>query len=133
MSFADDIRDGIATIHQEVGSVELTVSFSAWIGQKSGADGEDDFATAVPLTAMTILTRKKIWKDGRLVDTQAYLLFLTPIPDTAANSGFTRDNPVDPKDIFTLPDGTTGPTILGKGLMDPSTQRPYMLEVYIGA
>lgn len=132
MSFADDIRDGIATIHGEIASAEIPVTFEAWIGQTS--DGDDDYADPVVLTAFVMQTNKKIWsRDGRLVDTQAYILFTVPIADTAPTSPATRNNPVDPKDKFTLSNGMTGPTILGKGPIDSATERPYMLEVYIGA
>jgi hypothetical protein len=61
-----------------------------------------------------------------------HVTLITIIGPVTANGAPNRDEPVDPRDKFVLPDGTSGPIVDVNGLLDPSTGRPYLYEVALG-
>ena len=66
---------------------------------------------------------------GEQVMSRHRILFPRPI---AANGASTRQEPIDPRDVLTLPDGDTGPILEVTGVVDPSTSAPYSFEVWMG-
>jgi len=68
--------------------------------------------------------------DGQVITTKARLSFLAPIEPIAAEG---RQNPIDPRDILTLPSGLTGQIILEVPgvLLNPETNAPYVRTVWL--
>lgn len=67
--------------------------------------------------------------DGQTVMSQHYLGFIEALPP---HGGDDRDEPIDPRDLITLSDGSTGPILKTDGLMDQQTSGPYIFEVWLG-
>lgn len=131
MALADIVRGQIANLSNIVQSFKGTTQYSAWVGQ-NGAGG-DEYATAIPVEAIISLKKEqRFTPSGAPVMTVATLLILDPMADTAPNTGQTRQQPVDPRDVFVLPDGSTAPIIESSGLMDPATSRGFTGKVVLG-
>lgn len=131
MGYESLFEAGVQLLSEQFESMKLTVSHQAWIGEDG--DGADQFAAAVPRRALVDLSKRLIsTKSGRYAMTFATLTFLDPIASTSANTGKTRENPVDPRDIFTLPDGSTAPVVSSGGFADSTTIAPFALEVVLG-
>ena len=131
MSLADDVEGAIATIQSAVDSLEVDVVHRAWLGQS----GSGVPAYSAPVSRRAIVdkrVRNVYTAEGELVMTKAYLAFLEPIPPTTSNPPFVRANPIDPHDMFILPDGTTGPVVIAGGFVDANTLQPFFNEVYLG-
>jgi hypothetical protein len=132
MALNDLIRSGVALAKTLTSSLQVDVTFQAWKGQD--AFGEADLAEAVTYKA---IYEKKLrpLKDpntGSDVLATSYLLIPSPIESTTPNDGEIRDNPLDPRDVVTLPDGSTGKILQIQGIVDPSTVAPFLYEVWLG-
>lgn len=130
MGLADTIRSGIATAHALTAELQATVSHRAWTGQDE--TGKATYAAAVSRTAIVEQRQRLLRRaDGTEIMTAAMLTFLTPI---AANGAATRREPIDPRDTFTLPDGTTGPVVDVAGMTDAesATGESFFYQVAIG-
>jgi hypothetical protein len=66
---------------------------------------------------------------GQFVTTRAYIMLLEPLPEEGTAE---RHEPIDERDIFVLPDGTTGPIVQTGGFVDAGTSLPFYHEVWIG-
>lgn len=132
MSLADTVRNGVATANTLTKDLQATVTHKPWIGQ-DGA-GAEQYGTPVMHNALVDRTRKPLFTNsGKLIMTLATLTILEPIPDTVPNSGQQRVNPVDPRDIFILDDGTTGPIVKAAGFEDAgAAPAPYLNEITLG-
>lgn len=132
MALFDVLRSGVQVIAAGIlESFKGTVQHEAWIG--SDGRGGDSYATAVPRRALIDLTKKQLHTgSGTFVNVFATLTFLDPIDATTPNTGFTRANPIDPRDIITLPDGTTAPIQVTGAFMDPVTSQPVFSETVLG-
>jgi hypothetical protein len=119
---AVDIADTVTS------SLQASVVHSAFTGQD--AFGKPTYATAVSrLAIVEYKIRQHMTATGKLVESRAKVSFIRPIaPNGAAN----RSEPIDTRDKIILPDGTTGPIVDVVGLVDPTTNRTYLSEVYIG-
>lgn len=132
MGYESLIRAGVALASSQFESMKLDVVHRAWVGQTG--DGEDDFAPPVTRRALVDLTkRQRMTGSGQLVMTFATLTFLDPIADTAPNAGQTRQQPIDPRDLLTLPDGGTAPIVQAGAFADSGTERPFLQEVILGS
>lgn len=133
MGYEDLIRSQIAGVMSpQFESMKLDVVHLAWIGDDG--QGEDAFAAPVTRRALVDLTkRERATSAGRRVMTFASLIWLDPIAPTAANSGKTRENPIDPRDVFTLPDGGTAPIVQTGGFADSATGQPFVNETILGS
>src|SRR6266702_6998808 len=124
MALVDTIRSAVKIADGVTQSLQVRVKHEAWIGQDY--KGSDTFAAAVYHLALVTQDRKPIYSArGIVIMTKAYIAFLRPIFDTVPKVGQTRVNPIDPRDVLTLPDGTTGLIVRGGGLVDSSTSRPF--------
>jgi len=133
MALFDVLRTGVQVIAAGIlESFKGTVQHEAWVG--ADGRGGDLYAAAAPRRALIDLTKREIHtSSGKFVRVFAMLTFLDPIADTSANSGFTRENPIDPRDILTLPDGTTAPIADTGAFMDPVTSRPVFNATVLGS
>ena len=123
---------GIAdTITKSLG-FQGTISHQAWTGQNEY--GAATYATAVPRRAVIDMTRKqRLTEAGKLVTVIASITILERVADTTPLAGQTRFQPIDDRDIITLPDGTTGPILSGPGaVLDPDTNRGFFNAIELG-
>lgn len=132
MGYEDLIRGGVKLASGQFESMKLDVVHDAWIGEDG--DGADEFAPSVVRRALVNL-RKTIFatRDGQLVTTFASIIFLDPVPPTTPNPGKTREQPIDPRDTLTLPDGGTAPIVDTGGFADSATAQPFVLKVILGS
>lgn len=129
MSLATILRSGVALTDSITDSLQVAVTHEAWSGLSSY--GAPTFATGVSRDAIVDYGPRLIRDaSGQEVPVRATVMILRPI---AANGASGRREPIDPRDRFTLPDGTTGPILeVRQGVVDPSTSRPYCYEVALG-
>jgi hypothetical protein len=129
MGLANVVRAGVAIADRLVKDLEVTVLHYPWISE-SGF-GKPSFAvTPVPILAVVRHTRDiKRTVDGDTADPFAVILIPRPL---AANGATGRDEPIDPRDKFVLPDGTEFVVRNVVGILDPSTGKPYAYRVEVG-
>ena len=122
------IRRGVATANRLMASLQPNVTFEAWTGED--AYGAVTFATGVPTPAL-VEQKQRLHRtaSGREVVTKAKITILRPI---APNGATGRTEPIDSRDRFTLPDGSTGPIVDVEGFVDRGTGRPYFAEIFLG-
>lgn len=68
-------------------------------------------------------------ESGEMVLTTATVMFIEPVPPLGATD---RSEPVDPRDIIILPDGSTGPIVNVSGFVDRVSGRPFYSEIWLG-
>lgn len=126
---ADVVRAGVAVAHQVTATLQVDVSLARWTGQDSM--GAVTYAAAADYPALVeYKVRLHTTASGKIVQTRAKVTFLTVIPPHGAVG---RTEPIDSRDRIVLTDGTTGPIVDVEGLIDPVTERPYLVECYIGS
>lgn len=110
------------------GGEHRLVTWEPWIGA-SGGFGEQRYAPAVSLEALVQLTPTVSRAPGEQ-GILAIIGILQELPYTGTPG---RQEPIDPRDRFTLPDGSTGPVVEVKlGVLSGSTGRPSMAQVKLG-
>ena len=125
---ADIVRSGVATAHRIVSTLEGPVQHFAWTGV--GAYAAPTYASAVIRPAIISLEQKLRRLPGNVeVNQRASFILLVPVTNNGASG---RREPVDPRDKFILPDGTTGPVLYAGGPLDPKTNNPFLIEVVLG-
>ena len=134
MSLADIVRNGVSLANQLTDSLQLPVTHRAWIGENHYGDPSYDAPTSAAgggqLKAVVNQdVTQHTMPSGQVAEARAHLIFVQPVPVNGADG---RSEPIDTRDLIVLPDGTTGPIIDIKGPYDPGTNRPYMLEVWLG-
>jgi hypothetical protein len=128
------IRKLVGVAHKLTTPLQATVVHEPWIGTEETPAGKKTgkpvYGTAVARLALVeytdALSRRTT---GEEVKSRAKVTFLVPIE---ANGADNRQEPIDPRDRITLPDGTSGPILSINGLVDPSTEEPYLYEVSLG-
>lgn len=108
---------------------QVEVTHEAWIPQPD-ALGDGEYAVPVTRSGLVqegVLHHEK--PDGQVVTTKARISFLAPVPPHGAAG---RQEPIDPRDRFTLPSGLSGQAIEVPGvLVDPTTGHPYVSTVWL--
>lgn len=128
MDLAALVRKGVGTVDTFTKSLQPTVQHFAWTGQN--IYGKATYAAPVSLKVIEEQeVRQHETKSGQSVMTRAKVTILQPI---TPNGAVGRDEPVDSRDKITLSDGTSGPIVDIVGMTDPSTTRPFFVEVWIG-
>jgi hypothetical protein len=128
MDLAKIVRSAVKTADAATASLQVDVTHYAWLGQ-SGY-GDITYASPVTLPALVDQRLSEVrTASGELVNTKAHITFIRVVPPSG---GAGRNEPIDARDKIVLPDGTTGPIVATSGLVDPSTARPYVLEVFLG-
>lgn len=128
--YAKMLRDGVKLIKDTTDSLQPYCQLHQWIGQD--LYGKPVYAVP-PLSLKAIVNQAPNLHQtsgGQLVAVQAYAAFLEPIPP---NGTAGRVEPIDPRDVIMLPDGTTGPIVEVKGFIDAGTDKPMFSEVWIGS
>ena len=133
MSLADIIRTGIELANDltEKGELQEPVTLDAWTDQSVTASPiYNNGGAGLRIPALVEYGVDQVLDEARqVIPVQAKVTFLRPI---AANGAKGRQEPLDPRDRITLPNGSTGPIVKVRGFVDGGTSAPYMLEVWIG-
>lgn len=131
MSLASIIRSAVAVTKRitTAGEVLEPVTLTRWVGVDTS--GDPDYDTAETYDALVELGADHIYDDkGEQVPVIARVTILEPLADNGADD---RLEPLDPRDVITLPDGSSGPIVKKPpGLVDGGSGSPYMSEVWIG-
>jgi hypothetical protein len=133
MGFDALFRAALSVANTITADLQTTVAHERWSGTNSY--GKPTYLTAVDRLAIIEKKQKRVaGPNGTEIVAHARVQFLAPIPDaTLYGVELTnRRNPIDPRDRFTLPDGTTCPVVDIEGVFDPTTDRPYVEGVWLG-
>ena len=122
------VRKAVAIADKVTGSLQVEVLHQAWIG--SNDDASAKYATAVALEAIvTEGAKPRRTNAGEVVMTKARIALLAPVEPNGTTG---RLEPLDPRDVLTLPSGTSGPVVdTDGGLVDPGTGRTYFMQAWI--
>lgn len=133
MGFDALIRDAVKTAHKitsGAGGLQVQVLFEPWIS--SDENGEPQYDNAQKLQAIvelqTMVPRPAL-ATGKHVTPRARLTLLS-LPKANGSDG--RIEPIDSRDRFTLPDGTVAQVLSIAGVVDPLTDAPYSVELWVG-
>jgi hypothetical protein len=125
MGFETLVRQAVKVASNITKSLQIQVQHEAWIGEEAGFP-KPMYAQPVGYQAIVIPgPRPYRTPSGDTIVVDAELYVLEPI---VANGAANRNEPVDPRDRFTLPDGHRGTPVAGvpeKIPLDPGTGRPY--------
>jgi hypothetical protein len=129
MAFPRDILvAGIAVTNTLTKGVQVDCTLAAWTGQD--AYGSATYAAPVTFQAVLDRTNKQLVTLGKVIDVAATL---TIVGDLAPNGATDRREPIDPRDVITLPDGFTGPIIdVPNAVTDPITGRGLIQQIMLG-
>lgn len=144
MSLNSTLRSAVAIANTVTDSLQGDILHSAWIGQDAMGkaiygrkiEGLDIYgaydAPGVQATLRAVIEQKQRVREvqGRQIMTFATLTVVGQVP----KNGMTdfRKEPIDPRDIVILPDGTTGPIVDVVGVMDTETTNFYAVEIMLG-
>src|SRR5262245_10370875 len=132
MCLAEAISSAVCAANAYTQSVQTEVQISPWIGGPLTFGGPDQFGAAV--TALAFVkeglehTRRS---DGTIIMVRARVAFWDPdaIPPNGADG---RAEPIDPRDILTLPSGLSGHMRELAGILtNPETGQPFVRVVGI--
>lgn len=128
MGLAAIITNGIATADNITADLQPNVLHEAWTGQDEFSNAT--YAAGVNRAAI-IEKKTKIVTDnfGKEIRAETLISIIRPVP---ANGAADRQEPIDPRDRFTLPDGSTGPIVAIEGLIDRTTGAPFYSQVWLG-
>ena len=126
--FADIIRSGVALADSLTTTLQPTVLHAAWTG--NDGTGGYTYASAVKRPALVERKQKMVRKaSGEEVLSTHAVYFLRPIKNNGATG---RQEPIDPRDRITLPDGTTSNILTVSSFIDKDSGAGYFHEVYLG-
>lgn len=132
MGYEDILRDAISGIlSPEFETMKLNIQHHQWIGDDG--EGTDLFADPVTRRGLVDLTkRERNTSNGVTVMTFATITWLDHWTPASANPGKVRENPIDPRDRFVLPDGGTAPIVQTGGFADSLTAKPFVNDTILG-
>lgn len=133
MGFGSLVRAGVALAHTLTSGedgLQVSVTHRAWTGPGTDMRGSGSFASPVTLTCLYSDKSERIERNGIVLEVKSTLTFLNPV---SPNGTAGRNEPIDNRDIITLPGGKTGPIVAVEGFADSATGRPYVLKVMMGA
>lgn len=133
MSLESAVRRGVALADR----ITANGGLQAWVWHTPcvGEDGRGGrtYGRKVKRRAVVDTTRGRTKNAaGELVDTVATVVFPRPIAATKAEPGGERVNPIDPRDLLVLSDGTSGPIVRTDSPIDGATGKPYITQVWLG-
>lgn len=127
MGLGSIIRNALKTAQTVTGGsdgLQAEIQIAAWTGQ----DGYGPtYASAKRYTAL--VERRQIpvrVASGEVLLSQARIVILQPLK---AQGSANRTEPIDLRDKITLPDGTVTRILDVRGVVDPTTDRPFAHEV----
>jgi hypothetical protein len=130
MALVDTIRNAVATADGVTKSLQPSITMKPWI--RSDGAGAPQYGTPVTVRAISERrTSMRYTSTGQEIVSNHYLAILDPI---APNGAAGRREPIDERDVFVLPDGTTGPIVDIRGLTDAGSAEgaSFLYEVWLG-
>ena len=118
MSLATILQNGISVANTVTESLQATVTHAAF----SSKDGYGKFTYGTGVARKCIVERRQKYvrtNQGQEKLSLAKLTFIEPVT-------------IDERDKITLPDSTVMPILKIDGVVDPTTNAPYMVEVELG-
>jgi hypothetical protein len=123
--------NGVKIISKVTDDAKDEVTLKPWIGDDT--KGNVFYASSMTLRALVSKKHQAQFSAmGGMVQVVARVQFVDSVPSTTPNAGEERVNPIDPRDIITLSDGTTAPIIADGGFVDRVTSQPYAIKVTLG-
>lgn len=124
------ISGAVSIAHSITESIQDTITILQWNGNDQWGNPSTAYTSVQVLALIEQKVESKFEKaTGRVIQTQAKLTILEPIP---VNNTAGRINPIDNRDKVVLPDGSTGPVYRPEGLINPDTNAPFLIELWIG-
>ena len=128
MSLAKLVASAVATADSATRTLRVGVSFQTWKGRDEF--GGDTYNPAITIPALVDYGAKIIVDEaGREITVTHAIHLLRPLAD-AGDTG--RREPIDPRDRFTLPDGTTGYARQVRSFVNGETESGYYFTVMMG-
>lgn len=134
MGLATIVRSGVKLADKITKPLQVSVTHKRWTG--TATDGEDVLDNGVILKAIVEFKTKRLGRTGgQQYNTaeeeiqRATITIIGSIKDLVAVG---RTNPIDVRDQFILPDGSSGPILNVEGVVDPLTGSPYSYEISLG-
>lgn len=127
--FADLVAQGVALADSLTATLQANCTYEAWLGVDRF--GKESYAAGVSMP--TLIERKQdlvVDYEGEEVLSLATISILRPITNNGAAG---RQEPIDPRDRFTLPDGTTGRILTVESFVSPTSGAGYFHVVKLGA
>lgn len=129
MGLSDIVRNGVALAKSITADLQTEVQIEPWIAATTS--GGPTYGAARTFRAIVdYKQRLRRTVPGQEVLQQAAVYILEPV---SANGATGRNEPIDSRDKVTLPSGFTGPILDVMGVVDPSTEAPYLYEIVLGA
>jgi hypothetical protein len=131
MSLAGIVRSGVAIANRITKPLQATVTHYPWISETG--DGAPDYDTGVPVRAVVEHRQRRfLTARGQEVVSEHQIFILDPVDPNGAPD---RQEPIDIRDKWVLPDGTTAPAVRIGGLVDAgsATGDTFYHEVWLGA
>lgn len=126
------VSGAVKTASKLTVSLQADVTWKAWTGNDQRGKNTYSTHTIKALVEQEVKTQID-QSTGKAIETQAKITILDPLPVVSALPGFTRINPIDNRDMLILPDGTTGPAYRPGGFVNPDTDKPFLMEVWMGS
>jgi len=123
------IRNAVSTIDGITKSVQTTIVLTRWKSQSFSGEAE----YAAPITLKAIVDYKQEQRQspsGQTRVSKAYIIITSPLSPLGSSPN--RSEPLDERDIVTLPNMNTGPILETAGIVDSKTGLPYMHEIWLG-
>ena len=123
------LRKGVETLSGVISDLKVLVKHEPWAG--SSNSGQPAFSETAFYIPAVVSYQRRLVRDptGNEVQQHAVITITDPLPSQGTVG---RREPIDPRDKLTLPDGHTGPILDIKGVVDPDTDKPYVLEISLG-
>jgi hypothetical protein len=129
VSLAAAVRSAVEAARVSTLSLQVDVVHTACVGQDAlGAPEYDEY----PVTRKALVQEGAVHhetEDGQVITTKAKLYFLQAIAPHGAEG---RQEPIDPRDLFTLPSGLIGKSLEIPGAaVNPETDLPYVRAAWL--
>lgn len=125
------LTEAVATVDAALEGLGLIgyVTHEPWIGQ----DAYGDPIYGSPISRKALIqegtTPHRRSSDGEVITTRACISFREPLEPVGAEG---RHEPIDARDLITLPSGLTGPLVSNEGsIVNPSTGAPTVNTVWM--
>jgi hypothetical protein len=129
MGLSDVVRSAMKVANKVTKDLQPQITIQRWIGG-GGYEGEQ-YASPIQVDAVVnVRLQDHHTASGQVVSTRAHVMILQPLPAEGSEG---RIEPIDRRDIITLPDGSSGPIVEVGGFTDRKTGMPFYHEIWIGA
>jgi hypothetical protein len=130
VALRDVVSSAVKIADHVTKSLQVEVLHLRWVSQDGF--GEPVYSPPTGIKRFAIYEQREQEKrlaDGKLIAVQGTLTF-TAVPESQGTTG--RTEPVDLRDLFVLPNGTTAPTVYVNAPVDPATGKAFVLQVFLG-